>query len=187
MTLHFITGNKGKFNEAKAIFPEVQQLDLELEEIQSLDARVIAEHKLRQALSKQDGEFFIEDTSLYLGCLNGFPGPLIKWFLESMGAEGIYNLVEKYENNSAVAASLVGYARKENNQMIITFFEAREEGTIVAARGDLDFGWGPIFQPLGQDKTHGELGLSYKMGKSMRGKALQQLKEYLKDSYQENL
>ena len=77
MTLHFITGNKGKFNEAKAIFPEVQQLDLELEEIQSLDARVIAEHKLRQALSKQDGEFFIEDTSLYLGCLNRFPRPLI--------------------------------------------------------------------------------------------------------------
>lgn len=184
MTLYFITGNSGKFNEARAVFPEVQRLELELEEIQGLDAKVIAEHKLRQAILQPEKEFFIEDTSLYLGSLHGFPGPLIKWFLETLGTKGIYTLVKNYEDHSAVAVSLVGYARKESNDINIHFFEAREEGIIVAPRGDLDFGWGPIFQPLGQEKTHGELGLDYKMKSSMRGKAFLQLREYLKHGHQ---
>ena len=157
---------------------------LELEEIQSLDAKVIAEHKLRQALSKHEGEFFIEDTSLYLECLNGFPGPLIKWFLETLGAEGIYNLVDKYENNKVVVKSLVGYARKKNKEVSITFFEAADKGEIVSPRGDLDFGWGPIFQPLGERITYGEMSREYKMKTSMRGKALQLLKEHLEYGHQ---
>jgi inosine/xanthosine triphosphate pyrophosphatase family protein len=64
MTIYFITGNKSKFTEGKAILPELEQLEIDLPEIQEIDARLIIEAK--------------EDTSLYLECLNGLPGPLIK-------------------------------------------------------------------------------------------------------------
>jgi len=31
------------------------------------------------------------------------------------------------------------------------------KGTIVAPRGDKNFGWDPIFQPEGYDKTYADL------------------------------
>ena len=94
MPLYFITGNKNKFEEAKAMIPSLQQLDMDLVEIQSTDAHEIIRAKLNEALKYHEGELIVEDTSLYLSCLNGLPGPLIKWFLKSIGNEGIYNLTK---------------------------------------------------------------------------------------------
>jgi len=39
MPLFFITGNKNKFNEVKAIISDIRQLEMDLPEIQSLDAK----------------------------------------------------------------------------------------------------------------------------------------------------
>ena len=35
--LYFITGNNNKFAEIKAIIPDIEQLELDLEEIQEID------------------------------------------------------------------------------------------------------------------------------------------------------
>jgi inosine/xanthosine triphosphate pyrophosphatase family protein len=64
--LYFITGNAGKFTEIAAIVPGLHQLKLDLDEIQSLDPKVVIEHKLKQAAAQHDGEFIVEDTSLSL-------------------------------------------------------------------------------------------------------------------------
>ena len=48
----------------------------------------------------------------------------------------------------------------------------------MPARGPNYFGWDPIFQPDGFDKTYAELGAEVKNGISHRGKALQLMKEY---------
>ena len=53
------------------------------------------------------------------------------------------------------------------------------EGTIVPPRGDKNFGWDSIFQPLGSKKTFGEMTLKEKNQYSHRAEALKKLKHYL--------
>ena len=99
MALHFITGNEYKLKEAQMIVPNIDNITLDLPEIQSLDQKEIIASKLKEATKEHEGEFFIEDVSLYIECLNGFPGPLVKWFLKSLGTQGIADLVQKYNNH----------------------------------------------------------------------------------------
>jgi len=98
MKLYFITGNKDKFEEVGSILTNIEQLDIDLPEIQEIDAKVIIKTKLLQALNHKEAEFILEDTSLYLDCLNGLPGPLIKWFMKTIGNEGLFNIIEKLQN-----------------------------------------------------------------------------------------
>jgi len=88
MEIYFVTGNKNKFEEIKSIIPELIQLDLEVPEIQELDAKEVIKFKLTEAVKIHQGRFIVEDTSLYLDCLKGLPGPLIKWFMKTIGGKG---------------------------------------------------------------------------------------------------
>jgi inosine triphosphate pyrophosphatase len=175
MTLYFITGNSKKFEEAKEIIPEIKKMDIDLDEIQELDPKKIIEEKLKRARKVHSGEFFCEDTSVYLECLNGFPGPLIKWLKQSIDIDGIYELVSKYENKNAVAKTIVGYSKGDK----IKFFEGELKGKIVFPKGKRDFRWDPIFQPEGNSKTLAEMNLREKNKISMRRKALERLKDHL--------
>ncbi len=176
MVLYFITGNKGKFNEVKSILKDVEQLDIDLPEIQEIDGEEVIRAKLVEAFKHRDGEFIVEDTSLHLECLNGLPGPLIKWFMKSLGSDGIYDLVRRYGKFGAKAVSIVGYANGPNN---IRFFRGELAGKIVAPRGNNGFGWDNIFVPDGYDKTFAEMSSNEKNNLSMRKMALLRLKEYL--------
>lgn len=109
--IYFITGNKNKFYEVKAILPSVKQLNIDLPEIQDIDARQIIKEKLMQAFSYRKGEFIVEDTSLHLDCLNGLPGPLIKWFLKTVGNAGLAEIALRLKNNKAIAKNLIGYVK----------------------------------------------------------------------------
>ncbi|MDD3102215.1 MAG: RdgB/HAM1 family non-canonical purine NTP pyrophosphatase [Patescibacteria group bacterium] len=176
MPLYFITGNKNKFAEVKSILNDVEQLDINLTEIQDIDAKNIVKEKLLEALKHQKGEFIIEDTSLYLDCLNGLPGPLIKWFLQTIGNEGIFKIAEKWGNFKAEAKTIVGYAKSPEE---IYFFEGSVKGEIVVPRGETNFGWDPIFQAEGMDKSFAEISREEKNSISMRRKALNKFKEFI--------
>jgi len=176
MTLYFITGNKNKFSEVKAIIPNVEQLDIDLPEIQDIDAKKIIRAKLLEALNYKQAEFIVEDTSLYLECLNGLPGPLIKWFMKTIGNDGLFNIAEKLGNNKAEAKTIIGYAK---NPKEIYYFEGSVKGKIVSPRGKSGFGWDPIFQPEGFSKSFAELTPEEKNKISMRRIALNKLKEFL--------
>lgn len=176
MALYFITGSEGKFSEAKAILDDVEQLNEELPEIQELNAKKIIEAKLDAARGMREGEFIVEDTSLYLDCLCGMPGPLIKWFLLAMGAEGVWRIAEKMGNTKAEARTFVGYADTNGDTH---FFEGVTKGNVVAPRGRGGFGWDPIFQPEGHEKTFGEMERHEKNEISMRKIAFEKLKEFL--------
>jgi len=174
--IYFITGNKNKFEEVKAILPEVEQLDIDLPEIQEIDAKEIIKEKLLEALKHKKGEFIVEDTSLYLDCLHGLPGPLIKWFLQTIGNKGLSKIAEKFKNNKAVAKTIIGYAKSQRD---IHFFEGVINGKIVSPRGKTNFGWDPIFMPDGYDKTFAEMSREEKNKISMRRNALNKLKKFL--------
>jgi non-canonical purine NTP pyrophosphatase (RdgB/HAM1 family) len=173
MTLYFITGNKNKLAEIKALIPEVEQIQLDLHEIQEMDAHKIIREKIKEAFAHKKGRFIVEDTSLYIDKLKGLPGPLVKWFEETIGIQGIADLAT---GSKTAAKTLIGYAESPT---AIHFFEGELSGKIVQPRGANGFGWDKIFQPEGHNKTLAEMTAEEKNQISMRRMALNKLKEFL--------
>ena len=172
--VYLVTGNEEKYNEFKKFLPSLDRIDLDLEEIQETDAKKIIEHKLEEAGKKCQGQVMVEDTSLYLDCLNGLPGPLIKWFEKKIGNEGLYWLTRSLNNNKARAKTIIGLYDND-----LKFFEGSIEGAIVAPKGDKNFGWDPVFKPRGKKKTFAEMTKEEKGKISMRRKALKKLKKHI--------
>lgn len=174
--IHFITGNKGKFEEAKAILDgEIEQLDIDLPEIQELDPHKIIEAKLKAAFEHHSGEMIVEDGGVYLEALGGFPGPLIKWYWQALGPQKIFEVCEKLGNNMARIQVIIGYSKGQD----IKYFEGEMTGKVVAPTGAEGFGWDVVFVPDGYDKTFAEMDVSVKNSISHRRQALDKLKEYL--------
>jgi len=175
--IYFITGNKGKLEEAQSILGDVEGYDIDLPEIQEIDAHKIIKEKLLEGLKHhKEAELIVEDTSLYLEALNGLPGPLIKWFMKTIGNEGLYEIATKLGNSKAQAKTIIGYARNKDD---IDFFEGVVEGEIVSPVGKKGFGWDPIFKPMAHDKTFAEMDTEEKNSLSMRKMALEKLKNQL--------
>ncbi len=177
--LYFITGNKHKFEEVSQIIPGIQQLELELDEIQDLDPQKVIAHKLNEARKHHEGLIAVEDVSLSLAGLNGLPGTMIKWFLQTLGAEGISELTKKLGNNKATILCSVGLSQPGKEHI---FFTGQRTGCIVAPRAASSFGWNPIFQQDGIEKTYAEMTLEERLTISHRAMAWQQVKTYLEKS-----
>ncbi len=176
MKLTFITGNKDKFNEASQIIPELLQKDIDLIEIQSLDSQEIINHKLNEARRLVSGDIVVEDNSLSLDCLNGLPGSLIKWFLKTIGNDGLVKITQDFDNSNATAKVIVGLLNEDGTT---EFFTGEVKGKIVTPRGNQGFGWDPIFEPTGFTKTYGEMTMEEKNQINARIIAIDKLKEFL--------
>ncbi len=179
MNLKFITGNKYKLDEVRSILGDicnVDNLELDLEEIQDLDSKNVIKDKLERAKELGHSMIFCEDVSLSINCLNGFPGPLVKWFLSSLGSKGVYNLVSKYDDHSAIAKTMIGFYDGSD----VYYFEGSVKGTLISPKGDSSFGFDPIFVPDGYNQTFGEMDKSEKNSMSHRRCAVDNFKEFLK-------
>ena len=177
-TLNFITGNEGKLKEVQEIIGDIRHIvkrDIDLPEIQEIDAHEIIKDKLERAKDHHKEEFIVEDTSLYLEALGGLPGPLIKWFLKTIGNEGLFEICNKLGKYGAEAKTIIGYLDKKGN---IEFFEGSIKGKICSPKGE-GFGWDPIFCTEGYEKCFGEFTSEEKNKISMRKIALEKLKNSL--------
>lgn len=174
--LKFITGNKNKFKEVEAILGvgNVEMLDVDLPETQELDPHIIIQHKLEQAKTLGIANCFVEDGSFKLDCLNGLPGPLIKWFLKTIGAKGLYDITQKFNNNKAEVSILIGYLA-ENGE--VEYFEGSVKGTVVEPGVDNGFGFDVIFVPDGYDITYAAMPPEEKNKISHRKLAVEKLRE----------
>lgn len=183
--LKFITGNKNKYYEvSRHLSPiKLKQVKINLDEIQEIDPFKIINHKLKQAFKHSRGPFLIEDDSLYLEFLGGkLPGPLIKWFNDTMGNPGLYELARKTGKNKAEMLTLIGLA--ENSHKIV-YFTGRTKGQIVKAKGGGGFEFDLIFKPDGQTQTAAQLKAKGIYLTSARAKAVKKLKKYLLNNQNE--
>ena len=176
--LTFITGNAGKARYLSDYFHiPVDHKKLDLIEIQSLDLKEIVEDKARRAYGVIKSPVIVEDVSLIFDGLRKLPGPLIKWFLETLGNEGLIKLVDGLDTRDAFAE--VQFAICDDKGVYT--FEGSMEGTISSEpRGEKGFGWDPIFIPKGYNKTWAEMSDDEKHATSMRKIALQKMSEFLK-------
>ncbi len=150
--LHVATSNDEKFREIQNYIPEAEQLDIDTNEIQDTDHDAVVRDKARQA-AEHETQVMVEDTALHLSCLNGLPGPFIKWFLKRLGTEGIYRLCQDASEYEARAVTKIAY----HDGTDVKIFTGERKGRIVEPRGD-GFGWDPLFEPDGYDATYAEMG-----------------------------
>lgn len=175
MTLYFVTGNKDKFIEVQTVLPDIQQLDIDLPELQSIDPHEVITEKLAQAAKQTSGNLIVEDVSLVIAGMSGLPGPLIRWFLKTIGNEGIAKLSETF-GSQATATATIGYT---DTSGATHFFDHTIAGSIVTPRGTNGFGWDAIFQPEGQAKTFAEMTPEEKTTFNMRIVAVKKLKAFI--------
>ncbi|KAK4645872.1 nucleoside triphosphate pyrophosphohydrolase ham1 [Podospora bellae-mahoneyi] len=174
--VNFITGNANKLSEVKAILEpaiSVTNQSLDLVEIQGTLEEVTID-KCRRAAELVGGPVLVEDTCLCFDALQDLPGPYIKWFLGSIGHEGLNNMLLAYKDKGAKAVCTFGYSAGPGHEPIL--FQGITHGKIVPARGPSNFGWDPIFEYEG--KTYAEMDKAEKNKISHRSRALAKLQEW---------
>ncbi len=175
--MYFITSNRGKFVEVKEIAAKyginIEWLDREYLEPQGSDLEEIA-RKSAEMLSKEiNGEFFIEDSGLFIEALNGFPGPYSSYVFKTIGNEGIIKLMSNVKNRKAYFKAVIAYFDGKE----VHTFVGKVEGKIAnEIRGTGGFGYDPIFEYEG--KTFAEMG-EEKNEVSHRRRALERFFEWL--------
>jgi non-canonical purine NTP pyrophosphatase (RdgB/HAM1 family) len=172
--LTFITGNPGKAQEvSRYLGSPVDHVSLDLDEIQSLDLEEIVKDKAMRAYGKLGSQVLVEDVSLVFSAFGKLPGPLIKWFLEELGNEGLCRLLDGKENRDCSATVCYGLCDGKTVRLV----SGAMEGTVAEhPRGSNSFGWAAIFVPTGMTKTYAELSNEEQAPIAMRRKALEKLR-----------
>jgi non-canonical purine NTP pyrophosphatase (RdgB/HAM1 family) len=177
----FISGNQHKADYlAKWLGAKVEHRKLDLDEIQSLDPRAVAEHKVRQAYAQVQRPVLVDDVSLTFTAMGHLPGTLIKWFLEELEPEGLCKMVDGLPTRAAVASMM--YALYDGKELHT--FSATISGKIAPTpRSAADFtwkgSWNTIFIPDGSTKTYAEMTDDELKPFSHRAQAVAKLREYL--------
>lgn len=173
-----VTGNRNKLREAERIlgYP-VDAHELDLPEVQSLDLHEVLRGKGEEAWRRLGRAVVVEETGLYLDAFGGFPGPLVKWMLEAMGAEGIARAVHALGDPRATAHCALLYRDAETELVA----DGKTSGRLVPEpRGSEGFGWDPVFVPEEHDLTYAELAPQRKDEIGHRGRAWRRLQDLLK-------
>lgn len=189
LKLVFATNNKNKLKEVQAMltnFEIVSLADINCfddipETANTLEGNAIL--KANYVTEKYGLNCFADDTGLEVEALNNEPGV---YSARYAGAENNANanmdkLLSNLKNNThrkaqfrtAVALNI------EGKQFV---FEGVCKGEILTKKtGDSGFGYDPIFKPEGYNNSFAEMDMSEKGAISHRGKAIQQLVEFLKN------
>jgi non-canonical purine NTP pyrophosphatase (RdgB/HAM1 family) len=172
-----VSGNADKVKETERILGrKVRCQAIDLPEIQSADLLEVLRAKGDEAWRRLGIPLVVEETGLSLAALNGFPGPLVKWMLAAIGAEGIGRLVHRLGDPVAVAECALLYRDDEREVVAV----GRTPGRLLEApRGGAGFGWDPVFVPQSQQarglqRTYAELGEGEKDLTGHRGLAWQE-------------
>ncbi len=183
-SITFITGNAGKIAELRELldplgvavvpddrgYPEIQHDEL------SGVTEAGAGYLLATGLKPP---FLLEDSGLFISALKGFPGVYSRHALDTIGTEGILHLLRdvELESRSAAFRTDLCYVDEEGTPH---HFEGTCKGRIAEhAAGDGGFGFDPIFQSPGENRTFAQLTREEKNARSHRGQATRAFTKWL--------
>lgn len=188
MKLVFATHNKNKFAEVKAFLPEnIELLSLDdigcNEEIEET-ADTIEGNAIIKANYVRDNynlDCFADDTGLEVKSLNNQPGVYSARYAGKVNNSkaNIEKLLKNLENKKDRSARFKTAIALSLNNTEVLFLGTCEGEITKELHGDSGFGYDPVFQPTGFDKTFAEMTLQQKSEIGHRGKAMRQLIEYL--------
>ncbi|MEF8847805.1 MAG: XTP/dITP diphosphatase [Candidatus Thermoplasmatota archaeon] len=185
MKIYFVTGNEGKFEEAKKKFEpidiELIQKDIGYPEVQAGKLQDVASFGINYLKKRLEKPFMLEDAGLFIKNLKGFPGVYSAYVYYTIGLNGILNLMKNKskQDRKATFMSVVAFYNPMNKEK--TFFEGKCRGFIsTEKKGKKGFGYDPIFIPTDQEDTFALMETQEKNRYSHRGKALGKLYHFLK-------
>ena len=205
MKIVFATNNQHKLDEIRSILGESIEVlslkdigcDVDIPET----GQTLEENALQKAQYIYDHyhmSVFADDTGLEVEALNGAPGIYSARYASMVDGSSVSHdseanmarlLKELGENNNRKARfrTVIALILKKDicpcgwtSIKEIHQFEGIVEGEIIRERRGVEgFGYDPIFQPDGYDKTFAELGMDIKNHISHRARAVQKLAEFL--------
>ena len=209
MKIVFATNNEHKLSEIRDILGESIEVlslkdigcDVDIPET----GKTLEENALQKAQYVYDHyhiDCFADDTGLEVDALDGAPGVYSARYASMVSDSNLTTpashdseanmarlLKELGENNNRHARfrTVIALIQKKDvcpcgctSIKEIHKFEGIVEGEIIRERrGGEGFGYDPIFQPDGYDKTFAELGMEVKNHISHRARATQKLADYL--------
>ncbi|MBY5958879.1 RdgB/HAM1 family non-canonical purine NTP pyrophosphatase [Membranicola marinus] len=188
--LLFATSNPHKLHEVRNILDSMYVIDgldtLEFEgdipETQdTIEGNAI--QKVQFISDYTDRAVFAEDTGLLVDALEGAPGVHSARYAgdQRSASDNMNKLLwelQSHPNRKAHFKTIVAYLDPTGK---LSTFEGIMKGEITTApRGKKGFGYDPIFQPEGYDKTFGELDEDIKNEISHRAKAMAKFLAFLK-------
>ena len=201
MKIVFATNNAHKLSEIRSILGESIEV-LSLKDI-GCDVDIPETGTTLEANALQKAEYiydhyhmdcFADDTGLEVDALNGAPGVYSARYAGGEGHDSEANMTkllhELGENNNRKARfrTVIALIQKKDvcpcgctSIKEIHQFEGIVNGEIIRERrGGEGFGYDPIFQPEGYNKTFAELGMDIKNHISHRARAVAKLAKFLK-------
>lgn len=191
MQLVFASNNQNKIKEIQGLLPDtIEILSLSAigctEEIPETAATIEGNAilKANYITEKYGYDCFADDTGLEVETLNGAPGVYsARYAGEQRSADDNMNkLLEALineTNRNAQFKTVIALNLNKKQQL----FTGIAKGTIITEKlGDQGFGYDPIFQPEAYQETFAQLPMEIKNKISHRGKAVQQLIEFLKEN-----
>jgi XTP/dITP diphosphohydrolase len=202
MKIVFATNNKHKLEEIRSILGDSIEV-LSLNDI-GCDVDIpetgttLEENALQKAQYVYDHyhiDCFADDTGLEVDALNGAPGVYSARYAgdghdSEANMSKLLHELEGKKNRHARFRTVIALIQKRNvcpcgctSIQQVHYFEGIVEGEIIRERkGTTGFGYDPIFQPDGYDKTFAELGSEIKNHISHRARATAKLCEFITDT-----
>ena len=190
MKIVFATNNQNKLIEVRKILGNQFKV-LSLEDIgchddipekgQTLEDNALI--KAQYVYNKYHVDCFADDTGLEVDALGGAPGVYSARYAGGAGHDSQANmtkLLHELENNNNRRARFRTVIALIINGKTKTFEGIVNGEIITQRRGGEGFGYDPIFQPEGYNKTFAELGTDIKNQISHRARAVQKLADHLK-------
>ena len=189
MEICFATNNKKKLEEVKAALEGKNIKILSLEDIgcreelaetgNTLDDNAF--QKARYVNENYRVNCFADDTGLEVEALDGEPGVYSGRYAgeprsDARNIELLLDKLDGVENRKAQFRTVIALILDGKEYK----FEGTAEGHITDLRvGSQGFGYDPIFQPEGHEKTYAELDMDEKNAISHRGQAVRRLISFL--------
>lgn len=178
--IFLVTGNVHKLEEWRRQLPsdiEINSIDIDLPEIQSIDPEEIVADKAKRAYEAAGKPVVVEDVSAGLEKLNGLPGPFVKFFIKRLGEDALFQLAGEEGQPASVSCSVAYY----DGDTLLTV-RGDIKGTVVKSRGDNGFGFDKTFVPDGQTLSYAEMSEEQKDGVSHRSVAIKIFLDSLRKS-----
>jgi XTP/dITP diphosphohydrolase len=190
-TLHFASGNENKFLEIEKLFEKEKETKNEknvrvifskilIKEIQSDSIIEVAEDKVRKAFKVIKKPLIVEDDGLFIEDLNGFPGIYSSFVFNTIGNKGILDLLMDNKNRRANFLSIFSFFDGKT----IETFSGKTSGHITTKISPSGWGFDPIFQPINEYQTYGQINMIKKNEISHRSKAFRKFLKWYKINYQ---
>jgi XTP/dITP diphosphohydrolase len=190
MKLVFATHNQNKVNEIIPALPAHISLSTLTdigcaEEIPETAGTLEGNALLKAAYVLKNYGFscFADDTGLEVQALNGAPGVYSARYAgeprnEAGNIEKVLSQLRGKEDRRARFITVIALCTPYETH----YFKGEVNGQItISPRGTNGFGYDPVFQPDGYDKTFAELSLAEKNKISHRARALAKLLDFLKN------